>query len=148
MCWRNKDSFSIKLVTEPITVYKVVRIKGEKIYSWFHEDYEYQLNECQHSSISLDWNCLEHFTIDNGFHSYAKKPKVLDYPEELELCGLIVPSEGYQIPYTSRYGGVIECQIPEDAIYVINDSGEIVSNFIIPVRIVPLEELNHEKAIF
>lgn len=135
MCWINKKFIFHKIAKEDITCYKIFRpskIHYKKTYLFFgkkkiHSLYSLMQNfryapyqKQDHVDLHIDRHLISwlptfetYYAIEEGYHSYATLRRA---------------NHGKKSPTSSV---IVECIIPKDALYYINEDDEIVSSTII-----------------
>ena len=136
MCWTSKN-VEKEIASEDIKVFKIVTNEG---ISYF-EGFPYTLNKqykIDKINIREKKNC---FSVQKGFHSYSKDCKILEkrhpYGFKIGKCCVFYN----HLPLCSYINSKIikmECIIPKDSEYYLNDRGEYVSNSIIPIKYINL----------
>ena len=119
----NKDAKPQK-VTEPITCYKVLRLKDNKLYSYNHTEYQWEIGKVHTSRLRKDRMIK---TVSIGLHSFKN------------LFSTISPIQDVSYPCVA-----VKCIIPEGATYYGGIHGYnlegYVSDKLIPIEIMTLEE--------
>lgn len=137
MCWINYKNFiPHKIAKEDITCYKIFnsyKIHYRKKYLFFGEKkihslyslitnfryvpYQKQDHVYLHIDERLKFGTLPfetYYAIEEGYHSYATLRKANKQKDML-----------------TSFSAIVECIIPKDALYYINEDDEIVSSTII-----------------
>ena len=148
MCWvaYNKKEATVNIAKEDIIVYKIVRMKGNKLYPYFyHFNNIYTINKVNPLiNIELEESLEEtHYAcINKGYHSYAMIPEIYKYK--------FSDDDVIFVNYNTKYKFLrdtyelddplclVECIIPKGTKYYVNHLGECVSEQLIVTKI--LEE--------
>jgi hypothetical protein len=141
MCWvtQNKENARLRRAIEDIPVYKVVR----KSLLSYYKNYSYILNEVRIAELDNPSHTkylsgAEDWKIRSGFHSYSMNCKVnlvkgqtSLYVRILKLNDNLVAVDCYERNDTC----MLECIIPKDSVYFLNEEGEYVSDHILPLKV-------------
>lgn len=120
----NKDAKPQK-VTEPITCYKVLRLKDDKLYSYHHTEYQWEIGKVHASHLRKD-RLIK--TVSRGLHSFKN------------LFSTIYPIQDTSYPCVA-----VKCIIPEGAKYYVGKHGDNLEGYasdkLIPIEIITPEEV-------
>jgi hypothetical protein len=149
MCWysSNKEDFEPKVATEDIPVIKVVLKEESDKYISVYYAHPYQVGDMCESSIVIEGDDYE-TRISQGLHSYSKdvvlsrrklgdtswKPSsrlYIDSPDHIWVLDSFVLKEDM---------AKLNCIIPKDSVYYVNECGEYVSNRLKVVSAEPIKE--------
>ena len=133
MCWISRNTPIKRKANQDITVYKILRISGDKsIHSPIYHTVWY-IGQCKE-----DHNLYVYFEgsyyISSGFHSLRRKPLIV---EMRSFCTYYewVDGETKISIFSKGYNDyVFKCVIPKGSTYYENENGEIVSNKLIIVK--------------
>lgn len=148
MCWSAIKKSDINRLTakDNIPVTKFVNVIGENnIYSMFY-DFNYNVGQVYKTNICLrKLNTLDTFVVENGFHSYYTKVKLLRINETRFSVIINSLDLGFVWKHPSTYVkglgnlAIADCIIPKGAHYFLNYNGEYVSD---AIKIINVYEIN------
>lgn len=137
MCWSSK--YVKKLIANrDIKCWKITRqyennhVRSLYFYMKYLLNKEYSLGQSIYVRQSSFFNAK--YEINQGFHSYFSKPKLIVIKDEfnVKVNGIIVDRIYYSPLVISNHSiHIAECIIPKGSVYYVNDSHEIVSDKII-----------------
>lgn len=138
MCWvtYKRENARLRHAIEDIPVYKVVK----KSLLSYYENYSYILNEVHTTELDhlyhIKYYDREDWKIGLGFHSYSMNCKAdLVYDKFLFIKVLVLHDNLVIDCYEKDNTCMLECVIPKDSRYFLNEKGEYVSDHILPLRI-------------
>lgn len=137
MCWAtsNSNNFIRNVADNDLTVYKVVKIVNGTIISYF-QDYNYEFNKLYKTTLNTNivpYNGVDLLYIDRGFHSYLVNKDLIKWMHFEPYTEIVFGTDSYVLDFFTK---IIECTIPKNSIYFINEFKDVVSNKIILNRII------------
>ena len=130
MCWVSHNTLNKQIASENIKVYKIVNFYSGDLISYF-KGFTYEINKLYETEVNpiKDIDCN---MISKGFYSYSKNNKLTFSGGLLYVCANLLETSEIYSKYSDNDGlVVVECVIPKNSEYYVNESGEIVSNQII-----------------
>jgi hypothetical protein len=132
MCWESHSIPELKIASEDIPVFKVVKKDHSAYYQPF---YYYSLNMVYTTNLGTPlgyiWMCQ--YQINEGFHSYStEKCKVITLNGDSINTYISVLYNNIRLDHYVN-ATVMKCVIPKGAQYYLNNRGEYVSNKIKPI---------------
>lgn len=141
MCWFSKTLEKKIAPKEGVKVFKVVSLIDDKISSYYMRNSEYKLNCLKTSVIRIEKHSL-FYVCNVALHSYSSEhcnyriSVVFDSP----IIRIFTNEEGiidaYYFPEDDLC--IMECIIPEGATYYENSCGEIISDKLIPTKLIEI----------
>lgn len=154
MCWTSYHNPEIHKAEKDISCYKIV---NRNLTSFYYTDFPYKLNEIHITELDAPKFNTFNFIISKGFHSYSPNQCKIEYYKRKNKPGLYIGSiytiyskKAILDSLPANDTVILECVIPKDSLYYINEHGEIVSNRIKPLKVIKeecvgLENLNYKQ---
>lgn len=139
MCWvtYKRENARLRHAIEDIPVYKVVK----KSLLSYYKNYLYILNEVHITELDHPYHIKyydgEDWKIRSGFHSYSMNCKAnLERGKDSLFVRILRLYGDLSIDcYEKEDTCMLECIIPKDSIYFLNEAGEYVSDHILPLKV-------------
>lgn len=136
MCWEcSYKEFTFKVCDRPFITYKIVKNLDNRYHSWYHDEFVWEFNKLYNTFMQFSTNTKNKILGDAGFHSYLEKPKIID-------DSWIGPRGLYPV---NSEAIVVECEIPKNTLYLVNKRGEVISDQLMLLRVLPIKTLTNEN---
>lgn len=118
-----------KVAEKPITCYKVLWHSGDKLLSFFHYNFEWEMDKVHFTTLQEGEKLADgRGTVNQGFHSYKDLHSALVFMARSPFSCLAV-----------------ECIIPKGAKYYTGEDGDNIEGYasekLMPIKVMTLEEL-------
>lgn len=128
MCLVTKLEHPI-VAEKPITCYKVLWHSGDKLFSFFHSSFKWEMDKVHFTTLQEGEKLADgRGTVNQGFHSYKDLHAALVFMARIPFSCLAV-----------------ECIIPEGAKYYTGENGDNIEGYasekLKPIKVMTIEEL-------
>ena len=148
MSWQSESQFQ-QISDGKTEVYKICGIdKNGKLYSFFYPKFEYTLHKTYETNLDIQQH-FDGFEGYNGFHSYSYTLTKYNIYKRDDYISISHPSSNQVFAWymlspflIGRTIAIVKGYIPNNAIYYINEKGEVISNQIVLTEIVQKLKFN------
>ena len=132
MCWVNHSYVPFEVASHDIPVFKICRRINNRIFPYYQYDNNLEYIEGKTYAKDDELHIVDLFgriCIDEGFHSYEIGTRLLT--EKSTLASILVSysfNPSIYSLYSKRRSVIALCTIPKGSTYIVNSTGEYVSD--------------------